>query len=203
MFSCKNLRKSAQEKLSGKYFKYFLFMTVFVIVNTLTTPTGDDAPFILYLINLAISSIFTVVSCSIDLNISKENGKFLPAIDMDLLKTSFKLLILSLIVGFAVLLGTILLIIPGIIIGLMFSQCFFIVIEDNSKSIIDCLKESCSIMNGNKLDYFILQLYFLPFILLGILTLGIGFFWIVPIIDVTNSNFYLYAKEQKEKVIEE
>ena len=202
MFSCKSLRKSAQNKLSGKYLKYFLFMVVFVIANTITTPTGEDAPFALYLINFIISSIFTAISCSIDLNISKENGEFLPPINMNLLKTSFKLMILSLIVGFAFLIGMILFIVPGIIISLMLSQCFFIIIEDNSKSIFECLKESCTIMKGNKLDYFILQLYFIPFIFLGVITLGIGFFWILPIVDVTNANFYLYAKEKKEEISE-
>ena len=52
-------------------------------------------------------------------------------------------------------------------------------------------------MKGNKWRYFLLALSFLGWILLGILTLGIGFFWITPYIETTIAAFYNDIKAQK------
>jgi uncharacterized membrane protein len=52
-------------------------------------------------------------------------------------------------------------------------------------------------MKGNKWRYFLLALSFLGWILLGILSLGIGFFWIIPYIETTTAAFYYDIKAQK------
>lgn len=45
-------------------------------------------------------------------------------------------------------------------------------------------------MNGKKLDYFILNLSFIGWILLGALTFGILYFWIFPYIFTAQAEFY-------------
>lgn len=50
-------------------------------------------------------------------------------------------------------------------------------------------------MKGRKLRYFLLQLSFIGWWLLGILTLGLGFLWIIPYMLQTNTQFYLNLKE--------
>ena len=52
-----------------------------------------------------------------------------------------------------------------------------------------------NLMKGRKLRYFLLQLSFIGWWLLGILTLGLGFLWIIPYMLQTNTQFYLNLKE--------
>ena len=94
------------------------------------------------------------------------------------------------------IIGTILFIVPGIIIGLMLSQSYFVLAEDNSKSITECMKESARIMNGYKWDFFVLQLSFIGWAILSIISCGIGFLWLSPYYSLTTANFYLTIKDR-------
>ena len=64
-------------------------------------------------------------------------------------------------------------IIPGIILGLGFTLVPYILIDSPQLGVGDTLKLSWEKMRGHKMDYFILQLSFIGWILLSILTLGI------------------------------
>jgi uncharacterized membrane protein len=55
---------------------------------------------------------------------------------------------------------------------------------------MDALKKSKAMMNGYKLKLFYLGLRFLVLSLLCVLTLGIGFLWLVPYIQITGAKFY-------------
>ncbi|OPF51354.1 hypothetical protein BH721_02365 [Clostridium baratii] len=107
-----------------------------------------------------------------------------------------KALGLYLLVTICIVIGTALFIIPGIIIGLALSQSYFILAEDNSKSITECMKESARIMNGYKWDFFVLQLSFIGWALLCIISCGIGFLWLSPYYSLTTANFYLTIKDR-------
>ena len=45
-------------------------------------------------------------------------------------------------------------------------------------------------MKGHKMDFFILGLRFLPWAILCLFTLGIGFLWLGPYMQVTYAKFY-------------
>jgi uncharacterized membrane protein len=87
-------------------------------------------------------------------------------------------------------LWSLLLIIPGIIMALAYSQTFFILADDNSIGAMDALRKSQKMMNGYKWKYFCLGLRFIGWALLCILTLGIGFLWLMPYIQVSFAKFY-------------
>ena len=101
-------------------------------------------------------------------------------------------LLMVLIVG----LGMFLLIIPGIIAALGLSLTFFILADTPEMSGTDALKKSWEMMKGRKGSLFILGLRFLPWALLCILTLGIGFLWLGPYMQVTYANFYDDVRRQ-------
>lgn len=92
--------------------------------------------------------------------------------------------------GIAVAIGTLLFIIPGIIlaIGLMMSP--YIVKDDKEISAMDALKKSWEITKGHKMKLFWLGLSFIGWGLLCILTLGIGFLFLVPYIDTAFAYYY-------------
>ena len=89
-----------------------------------------------------------------------------------------------------VLLWMLLLIVPGIIKAIAYSQAFYLFIEDNSLSAKEALEKSEQMMEGYKMKYFLLGLRFFLLALLCILTLGIGFLWLMPYAQVTLAKFY-------------
>ena len=124
------------------------------------------------------------------LNISRDNN---PEIDNLFIpfKTSWVNAILAyFMMGVLVAVGFILLIIPGIIVALMFSQVFFIMGEDNEISAYDALVKSMNMMKGYKWKFFRIALRIIGLAILCIFTLGIGFIWLLPYQNVVYAKFY-------------
>ncbi len=59
------------------------------------------------------------------------------------------------------------------------------------------MKESKSLMKGHKLDLFLLWLSFIGWVILAILTFGIGFLWLSPYMGTTTSHFYRYISKDE------
>lgn len=66
-------------------------------------------------------------------------------------------------------LWSLLLIIPGIIAALRYSQAFFILADDPTKGIRQCMNESKQMMKGNCAKYFCLQLSFIGWMILSMI----------------------------------
>ena len=98
-----------------------------------------------------------------------------------------------LVVAFA-LIGFILLIIPGIIVALALSQTWFILAENPSMDSYDAIMRSRKMMDGFKFKLFKIQLRLLGLGLLCLLTLGIGFLWLIPYQYVVYAKFYEEVK---------
>lgn len=104
------------------------------------------------------------------------------------------------LVALFTLLWSLLLIIPGIIAALSYSQMYFILVEDKNIGVNAAINKSKAMMNGNKLKLFYLGLRFIGWALLCVLTLGIGFLWLIPYIQVTMVKFYDDVKNTPETV---
>ena len=91
-------------------------------------------------------------------------------------------------------LWSLLLIVPGIIKSLSYSQAEFIVkdMTDAGQEVAatEAINKSRELMNGHKWEYFLLELSFIGWDLLGGLSLGIGFLWILPYIKATEAEYY-------------
>ena len=109
-------------------------------------------------------------------------------------KYFFKALFLYLLFNISVLIGTILLIIPGVVIFLMFSQIFYITAENPQIGVIDAFKKSASLMKNKKLQYLGLGLRYILFFILGVFTLGIWWLWLTPQMYVSFAIFYKELK---------
>jgi len=106
-----------------------------------------------------------------------------------------------------IILWMLLLIIPGIIAALSYSMTFYIIADDETMDAMEAIDKSKAMMDGYKWKYFCLALRFLGWALLCVLTLGIGFFWLMPYMQVTNAKFYEdvkanYISQQAEPVAE-
>lgn len=89
-----------------------------------------------------------------------------------------------------VVLWCLLLIVPGIIAAISYSMTFYILVDNAEINAQDALRKSKALMQGNKYRYFCFLCRFIGWFLLCILTLGIGFLWLVPYFATSNARFY-------------
>lgn len=102
-----------------------------------------------------------------------------------------------------IVIGTLLLIVPGIIAAIALSQTFRIMKDDPSIKGIDALKKSHEMMTGHRMDYFILGLSFIGWALLCLLTVGLGFFVLAPYISTSTTLFYNDLAGQEASEVQE
>jgi uncharacterized membrane protein len=76
-------------------------------------------------------------------------------------------------------------------------------IDDPNITAMDALKKIRQMISGYKRRYLYLQLSFLGYSLLNLLTFGIGILWIEPYMTQTITLFYLDVKGDLDAVLEE
>lgn len=200
MINRAELKRHAKDQLRGKWGlavgSIFVVMLIQLVVNFISNFIEDNIVLLLiaFLVSMVVSTVLSIGICRFSLNFAYEDRQ--PAFKdiFSGFQVILKAIGLSLLLTIIVVVGMVLLIIPGIIFCYMFSQSFFILADDNSKSVIQCLKESAAMMKGYKFKYFVLTLSFLGWMLLGAITLGIGLLWVIPYMNVTLASFYLKVK---------
>lgn len=94
------------------------------------------------------------------------------------------------VMGFFVLLWSLLFIIPGIIAVYRYAMVPYLMAEFPDLGIMDAMRESKRLMRGNKWRLFCLELSFFGWGLLGALTV-IGSLWVTPYIQAATAAFYM------------
>lgn len=105
-------------------------------------------------------------------------------------------LLANIIISVATAVGFVLLVVPGIILGLMFSQTFYILRDHPDMSGIDAIKASMAMMDGHKMELFKLQLSFIPWFLTCVLV--IPTLYVIPYFTASITAFYENLKQQNE-----
>ena len=77
------------------------------------------------------------------------------------------------------------------LISLVFSQCYYLMLDFPHYTAKQLLHTSRRIMKGHKGRLFYLQISFVPLILLAFLTCGIGMLWLAPYMQMTYACFFL------------
>lgn len=105
---------------------------------------------------------------------------------------------------FLIIMGfTLLLIIPGIIAALSLSQSFFIMADNPGITPSDALRKSHEMMKGNRSELFGIYLVFFLLAILSIITLGIGFIFLIPYMRILLTHFYLRLKGENPDEVKE
>ncbi|HDW3058237.1 TPA: DUF975 family protein [Bacillus cereus] len=112
---------------------------------------------------------------------------FIWCIDMRKLLKSF---LVYLLVYFYLILWTLLLIVPGIIKSISYTMTYFILNDHPEYTMNQAITKSRHMMNGHKIKYMILYLSFVGWFMLSLVTLGIGFLWLIPYFHTTKAAFY-------------
>ena len=95
-----------------------------------------------------------------------------------------------------IILWCLLLIIPGIIKAYAYIMAPYIAEDNPELGPMECLRRSETLMYGHKMDLFILHLSYSGWILLGILTLGMGLLWVTSWIEMAQVKFYEELKAE-------
>lgn len=179
------LMKQARESLAGKWGlavgAFLIYSVIIIVVNSLKNAGS--------IISLLISGPFALGLSLFSLSISRNTGAKLEQL-FEGFKEYVRVLSAYLLMVLFTILWALLLIVPGIIAGISYSQTFFILADDKTISPSDAIKKSKKMMYGFKWKYFCLGLRFIGWGLLSILTLGIGFLWLFPYVHVSTAKFY-------------
>lgn len=113
-------------------------------------------------------------------------------------KTMLKSFLLYLLMSIFTMLWSLLFIVPGIIAALSYSQAFYILSDNDDISAYEALKQSKEMMRGYKGKLFCLKLSFIGWIILSVITCGIGFIFLMPYITTAEANFHEYLRGIRE-----
>jgi uncharacterized membrane protein len=100
-------------------------------------------------------------------------------------------MVASLLIGFYTFLGLLLLIVPGIIIAISYSQTFYILAEHPEMTAQEAMQASRRMMAGMKDQYFSLMCGFLGWFLLTAITCGVAWLYVGPYLIATQTRFYI------------
>ena len=199
----------AREALSGRWGlavgTYFVYVLIISALSTGATfqasplAAGKTLIFSSNILLLLLGGAFALGISTFSLAIArKTEAKF------EMLFSGFKnygkSLGLYLLQALFILLWMLLLIVPGIIAAISYSMSFFILSDDPNIRAMDAIKKSKKMMNGYKWKFFCLGCRFIGWCILGILSLFIGFLWIVPYIHISYAKFYEDVKAQYVEV---
>lgn len=185
------LKENAKKSLNGKYGKAIIVFLIYGIMTSIGTIIIKFLPTLGSIIDFILLTLVALGYKEYFLKISRGED---PEIDtlFNHTKDFKKTFIVTLLTGLFVAVGLILLVVPGIIISISLSQVLYIMLDNPDMKYDEVLKKSKEMMNGHKKEYFILQLSFLGWMLLDILTFGILSLWLVPYMEETYAAYYNY-----------
>jgi len=191
----KELKLSAREALSGRWVFMALMFLLFLIIQGIPSMFASDANedmqaidligFLLNILLLPLAIGWTWLAMSVA---RKEQAKIVDLFEP--YKIFLKAVGLSIVQSIFLGLWFLLLIIPGIIKSFSYLLTFYILRDEPSIGILDAITRSRQMMDGHKMEAFMLVLSFIGWFLLGLITIGIAFLWVGPYFSVTLAKFY-------------
>ncbi len=179
------LKNRAKQALTGNWGTAIIVMIIFMALNALISSTGIGS-LVTGLLNVGYFSCFLSImrhrSASIEGCVSAIT---------DNIGTKF---VSTLLVMLYTFLWSLLFIIPGIVKSYSYAMTPYILLDRPELSATDAIKESEKMMNGHKMDLFILELSFIGWIFLSVLTCGALILYVEPYMMATKSAFYLELK---------
>jgi len=89
-----------------------------------------------------------------------------------------------------------------IIKGFSYSLVYYILNDNPDMTGKEIVEESSKLMNGNKFKYFCLNLSFIGWNILATLTLGVGYLWLTPYMNISLVVFYENLIGKTDDIIE-
>lgn len=205
MLSRAELKQQAKEQLKGNVGSYFLVFLAYVGVSFAVGFVSGLLSLIFPLLG-TVAMYVALPPLMIGFYMVFLNGTYGDQPKVSTLFEGYKKeyfgksIILFLLVAIFTCLWSLLFVIPGIIMAFAYSMSWFILAENPNMTAREAIRESKEIMNGHKMDFFVLSLSFIPWILLVYVTLGIASIYVMPYMQLTITNFYHNIKRQSAPV---
>ncbi len=192
----KQLKAAAKGQIKGKIGMLFLISLIIALVSGVASLILGLIPIVGSLLGtIIVTPAFALSTVRVYLNVvrggSVEASQAFSGFDD--FWSAFKV---QFLVGLFTFLWSLLFVIPGIIKGYSYSMSMYVLAENKGKPALQCIDESKKMMNGHKMELFVLELSFIGWMLLGVVTLGIAMIWVVPYMSATETNFYNAIKPQ-------
>lgn len=182
--TCKELRDRAWESLRGMYWELFLLSLIVVVI------AGAAGSFTMGVLTLLVLPMTYALEIAF-LNASRQKVKPQAESLFTVYRDNFsKAFLVPFLMALFVYLWALLFIIPGIIMAYAYSMAVYVANDNPELSAMDAIRKSKELMRGHKWDLFVLDLSFIGWILLSMLTGGIGFIFLAPYIDMAHVEFY-------------
>ena len=208
MDSITNYKNRALSALENKWGNFVLITFVYGFIIGITQAiSGDkDSPAILHLIGIVLFILALPLTWGYQtLFLGAVRGGDATAKDMfeGYNKELFsRVLTTTLLYYVYVFLWSLLLLIPGCIKSYSYAMTPYILKDNPEMKNNAAIEESMRIMNGHKLELFMLDLSFIGWAILSILTCCIGFLWLAPYMNMARVNFYEDLKKASVEVKE-
>ena len=191
-------REEAQRKLTGRYGEVIIYLILTGIATGILTSLTDSfrpeyqggvmvdqgVPGLVTLFSalgflLSAGLAYSVQSLFIDIS-NNEEFNIWQKIKSGFVNDYGRNIVLVFMQGLFTFLWALLLIIPGIIKAYAYSMSMYIAIKEPRVQGIEAITRSKTMMDGHKMDLFLLDLSYIGWYLLSLLTFGILLFWVVP-----------------------
>lgn len=209
MKSFSEIKSLSKNQFKSNWKLPVLFTVITLVLSGIANAT-ENGSFIAGLLLVVVS----IYSTNLYLNIAKFNevkdvnipgNKFLRALGFSFLNTilifgvTTVLLFVSAIIAkdniVLILICSVLIYAAIFFIGIYLSFSLYLVLDMDYK-IFNSMKYSFLYMKGNLLKTLWLYITFIPWILLGFITLGLGFLYIGPYLQTVYANYYLEIRDQ-------
>lgn len=208
MDSITNYKNRALSALENKWGNFVLITFVYgLIIGITQVLSGDkDSPAILHLIGLVLFILALPLTWGYQtLFLGAVRGGEATAKDLfeGYNKELFsRVLTTTLLYYVYVFLWSLLLLIPGCIKAYSYAMTPYILKDNPEMKNNAAIEESMRMMDGHKLELFLLDLSFIGWAILSILTCCIGFLWLTPYMNMARVNFYEDLKKASVEVKE-
>lgn len=202
-------RQKAWDSLSGKWGAAALLMLVYMIIaaviSSIAGPTNEPSwRMIFLLLNLALWPMaffltVTFLGVAKGEDVPKVAALFDPYKDKE---TCIRFFLVEFWKNLFILLWSLLFIIPGLIKAYAYALTEYIAQENPDMDPRDAMKKSEEMMYGHKWELFVLDLTFIGWLLLSLLTMGLLMLVVQPYIYTAHAHFYLSLKEDVEPIEE-
>lgn len=209
-----NLKMKAKQQMDGNMAVLVAMTAIIVFVPSMLQGTLRGAGLTMGIISqtafegsVGVTALFGLFSSLVTLAI---NFVIMPHLQYAYVKTSLdveggepaninrlvqfedlgKKIVLALMISIFTFLWSLLFIIPGIIKAYSYSMAWYILCENPEMTPTEALRTSMDMMNGHKMDLFVLHLSLIPWYLLVGITFGLAILYVGPYTNIIVANFY-------------
>lgn len=94
----------------------------------------------------------------------------------------------------------------SVVLTVPYTLVFCLLADHPEMGGIEALRTSARLMKGHIIQYLLLELSFVPLMFLSVFTIYIGFLWLLPYMEFTETAFYMYVTgelEEQERAVRE